>query len=113
VNDKELYQQKMQARLDEWNAEIQKLRAKSSRASADVRLNINRQIRLLERDIEEAKVKLWEIAAAGEDAWESIKDGGEGAWDSLKSGVTNAATKLKRGALWRNRFGMGRCGVLE
>ena len=29
MNDKELYQQKMQARLDEWKAEVDKLKAKS------------------------------------------------------------------------------------
>jgi septal ring factor EnvC (AmiA/AmiB activator) len=96
MKDKELYQQKMQARLDEWNAEIHKLKAKSSRASADVQLDINRQIRLLERDIEDVKAKLREIATAGEDAWESIKGGVEDAWGSLKSGVTDAATRLRR-----------------
>lgn len=96
MKDKELYQQKMQARLDEWNAEIHKLKAKSSGASADVQLDINRQIRLLERNLEEAKTMLRESAAAGEDAWESIKKGFEDAWGSLKSGVTDAATKLKR-----------------
>jgi hypothetical protein len=96
MKDKELYQQKMQARLDEWNAEVHKLKAKSSRASADVQLDINRQIRLLERNLEEGKTMLREIAAAGEDAWESIKEGFEDAWGSLKSGVTDAATKVKR-----------------
>ncbi len=96
MNDKELYQQKMQARLDEWKAEVDKLKAKSSGASADAQLDINRQIRALERKIEEGKGKLSEIAAASEDAWESIKDGVESAWDALKSGVTDAAAKLKR-----------------
>ena len=96
MNDKELYQQKMQARLDEWKAEVNKLKAKLSGASADAQLDINQQIRVLERNIEEGKVKLSEIAAAGEDAWESIKEGVESAWDSLKSGVTDAAAKFKR-----------------
>jgi len=96
MNDRDLYQQKMQARLNEWNAEVDKLKAKASGASADVQLDINEQIRVLERNIEEGKGKLSEIAAAGEDAWESIKEGVESAWDSLKSGVTDAAAKLKK-----------------
>lgn len=96
MNDKELYQQKMQARLDQWKADVDKLKAKSSGASADVQLDINRQIRVLERNIEEGKAKLSEVAAAGEDAWESIKEGVESAWDALKSGVTDAAKKLKQ-----------------
>jgi len=96
MNDKELYQQKMQARLDEWKAQVDKLKAKSSGASADAQLDVNKQIRVLERNIEEGKAKLSELTEASEDAWESIKEGVESAWDSLKSGVTDAAAKLKR-----------------
>lgn len=96
MQDKELYEQKMQARLDESKAQVDKLKAKASGASADAQLDINRQIRVLERNIEEGKAKLSEIAAAGEDAWESIRDGVESAWDALKSGVTDAAAKLKK-----------------
>ena len=95
MDDRELYIKKMQARLDGWKAEIDKLKAKASGASADVQLDINRQIRLLERNIEEGKAKLSELTAAGEGAWESIKEGVESAWDSLKSGVADAAAKLK------------------
>jgi hypothetical protein len=95
VTDKELYQQKMQARLDEWKADVEKLKAKASGASADVQLDMNKQIRVLERNIEEGKAKLSELAAAGEDAWESIKEGVESAWGSLKSAATDAAAKFK------------------
>ena len=96
MNDKELYQQKMKARLDEWEADVDKLKAKASGASADVQLDMNRQIKALERNIEEGKAKLSELAEAGEDAWESIKDGVESAWDSLKSAATDAASKFKK-----------------
>lgn len=96
MNDKELYQQKMQARLDELKADVDKLKAKASGASADVQLDINRQIEVLERKIDEGKAKLSELAGAGEDAWESIKDGVESAWDSLKSAATDAASKFKK-----------------
>lgn len=95
MNDRELYQRKMQARLDESKAEIDKLKAKASGASADVQLDINRQIRVLERNIQEGRAKLSEIASAGEDALESIKEGVESAWDSLKSAATDAVAKFK------------------
>ena len=95
MDDRELYNKKMQARLDEWRAEIIRLKARGSGASADVQLDINRQVRLLEHNVEEGKAKLSELASAGEDAWESIKEGVESAWDSLKSGVADAAAKLK------------------
>lgn len=95
MTDKELYQQKKQAQLDEWKAEVAKLKAKASGASADAQLEMNKQIKALESQIEENKAKLSELSKAGEDAWESLKEGVESAWDSLKSGVSDAAAKFK------------------
>ena len=93
--DKELYQRKMQAQLDEWKADVDKLRARASRASADTQLKMNEQIRALDSKIAEGKVKLSELSGVGEDAWESIREGVESAWDSLKSAVSDAAVKFK------------------
>jgi hypothetical protein len=39
MNEKELYQQKKQAQLDEWKAEVDKLKAKASGASADAQMD--------------------------------------------------------------------------
>ena len=95
MSDKEIYLQKMRAQLDEWKADVDKLKAKASKASADARLEKNRQIEVLESKIEEGKTKLSELSIAGEDAWESLKEGVESAWDSLKSAVSDAAVKFK------------------
>ena len=96
MNEKELYQQKKQAQLDEWKAEADKLKAKASGASADAQLEFNKQIEALEGKIEEGKTRLSEFADASEDAWESIKEGVESAWDSMKSALSDAAAKLKK-----------------
>ena len=96
MNEKELYQQKKQAQLDEWKAEVDKLKAQASGASADAQLELNKQIEALEGKIEEGKTKLAEIADASEDAWESIKEGVESAWDSIKSAFSDAAAKFKK-----------------
>ena len=96
MNDKELYQQKKQAQLDEWKAEVDKLKAKASGASADAQLELNKQIKALEGKLEEGKTNLAAIANASEDAWESIKEGMESAWDSIKSAFSDAAAKFKK-----------------
>ena len=95
MSDKELYLQKMRAQLDEWKADVDILKAKASRTSADAQLKMNKQIEMLESKIEEGKTKLSELSSASEDAWESLKEGVESAWDSLKSAVSDAATKFK------------------
>jgi hypothetical protein len=95
MSDKELYLQKMRAQLDEWKADVDILKAKASRTSADAQLKMNKQIEMLESKIEEGKTKLSELSSASEDAWESLKEGVESAWDSLRSAVSDAAAKFK------------------
>lgn len=96
MNERELYQQKKQAQLDEWTAEVDRLRAEASGASADAQLELDREIEALEGKIEEGKTKLAEIAEASDDTWESIKDGVESAWDSMKFAFSDAAAKFKK-----------------
>ena len=86
MGDKELYQQKMKAQLDLWEAEIDK---------ADAKLKLNKQIKSLESEIKEGKVKLSALAEATDDAWHSIKEGVESAWSSLTTAVGDAVEKFK------------------
>lgn len=96
MSDKELYRQKRQAQLDQWRAEVDKLKAKASGVSADVQLEMNQHIKGLESKIEEGKLKLSQLVAASDEAWESMKDGVESAWETLKSAAGDAATKFKK-----------------
>jgi len=95
MNEKVLYQQKMQAQLDEWLAKIIILKARSKAASADVQLEMNKQIKALENLIEKGKSKLSALAKSSEGAWESLKDGMESAWVTMKSAVNEATLKFK------------------
>ena len=95
MSKKELYKQKMQAQLDEWEAEVDRFKAKASGASANVQLELNKEINALKGKIAQGKTKLAEIADASEDAWESIKEGVDSAWDSLKAAVSDAKAKFK------------------
>ena len=84
MSDRKLYQQKKEAQLNEWQADIDKLKAKTSMASADVQIEMNKQIDILEKKIDEGKTKLSDLADAADDMYESMKEGVESAWDSLK-----------------------------
>ncbi len=83
--DEELYQQKAQATLDGWKADLEKLKSKASGASADAQLELNEKIRELQPQIEAAQAKLAELESSGDEAWESVKEGVESAWSSLRS----------------------------
>lgn len=95
MTDRKLYEQKMQAQIDEWQAEIDKLKAKASGASADAQLELNKQVDELQSKVDQGKDKLSELAAASDDAWESVKDGVESAWGSLDSAFRDAAARFK------------------
>lgn len=95
MNEKELYKQKFQAQLDEWKADIAKLKAKASGAEADVQIAMNKQVEALERRLDDARAKLSELAGASEETWDSFKKGAESAWDSLKSAVNDAVSRFK------------------
>lgn len=92
---KKAYEDKLQAQLDEWNAEIGKLKARADKAGADAKLEYYKQIENLREQQQEAKAKLDELRRAGEDAWEDLKAGMENAWDSLGKAVKTAASRLE------------------
>jgi hypothetical protein len=95
MSEKELYQKKIQAQLDEWKAELAKTKAKAAGASADAQLELNKEIKEMEGKIDEGEQKLAELSEASDVAWESIKDGFEASWKSLKTGFQEAASKFK------------------
>jgi uncharacterized protein YfiM (DUF2279 family) len=95
MNEKELYRQKHQAQLDEWKAEVARLRARAARAKADAQIEMNKHVKELDHRMHEAGAKLAELAAAGEEAWDTARKNVETTWDALKAGVTAAAAKFK------------------
>ncbi len=95
MNDKSLFEQKKQAELDLWSADMDKLKAKASMASADVQLKINEHIRDLEDKYDDGKSKLSQLKESAEDKYEAMKDGVESAWDKLASGFNDVKAKFK------------------
>lgn len=96
MREKELYQQKIQAKVDEWKAEAEKLRAKAKGADADARLEANRKADELDRKVASAKERLTEVREASEDKWESVKARVDAAWDTLTSEVRELAGRIGR-----------------
>lgn len=92
---KESYQQKLQAQMDEWSAEIDKLKARADKQNADVKLEYYEQIEGLRVKQKAATDKLSALMSASDDAWEELKAGVESAWFTLGEAVDRAAEKFK------------------
>lgn len=95
MSKRDIYQQKIEAQLDEWSAEIDKMKAKAAKAEADAQLAYKDRITELRQKQQVALEKLQEFREAGEDAWEDLKAGVELAWDSLGEALNSAKTRSK------------------
>jgi hypothetical protein len=92
---KDAYQQKIEAQLDEWKAEIDKMKARAKKADADGQVEYYKQIEELRMKQDAARAKLSELKRAGEGAWEDLKSGMELAWDSLGDAMKSARSRFK------------------
>lgn len=94
MGSKEAYEKKLQAQLDEWNAEIAKLKAKADKAEAEARIEYYNKVEELRAMQETARSKLAEIKAAGDDAWQDLKEGLDQAWEDLGKAVKAARSRF-------------------
>ena len=96
MNEKrKAYEEKLDAQLNEWNAQIALLKARADKAKAEAKIEYYKTIDTLQHRQDEARTKLRELKAAGDEAWEDIKTGAEKAWDEVKSAFQDAISKFK------------------
>ena len=94
MDEKTAYRRKLEARLDQWRAEIDKLRARAVEAGADASLEYRKQIDRLHGRQEAARDRLKEIDEASGEAWKDLRAGLEKAWDDLESAVSQARKRF-------------------
>ena len=67
MTTKEAYLKKAHAKLDEWNADLDKMKAKLSAADADAKVKLNDTVKKLETQRDEMKQKLVELERADDE----------------------------------------------
>jgi predicted nucleic acid-binding Zn-ribbon protein len=95
MSSREAYAQKMKAKIDEWNADIEKFEARTRQAEAGMKVKYEEQLAAMRQQREHAREKMRELEAASEDAWESLRHGMESAWDSMSKAFRDAADRFK------------------
>ena len=94
MNEKNAYEQKQQARLHEWAAEIDKLKAKAEKAKADVKIELMDDIKEAEAMQQKVEKRLEELRSSTNDAWADLKSGLDEAVESLGSSLRSAASRF-------------------
>ena len=92
---KESYQQKIQEQLDEWRADIDRLKEMAKNATAETKLKYQENIDRLELKMEEGRSKLKDLKESGADAWEAVKEGADSIWDTMKATFAEVKERLK------------------
>ncbi len=95
MSSRDEYIRKMQAKLDEWNAEIDTLAAKGSEVTADVKKEYHAQIESLKAKQVVARQKIEELQQAGESAWGDLKSGADLAWTAIGEAIDSARSRFK------------------
>lgn len=90
-----MYIQKLHAKIDEWNSDIDRLSAKADQVEADARSDYRKQVDILKqkrRDIEE---KLKDLNRSGDAAWKDLKSGIDMAWEAMNHAVQSATSRFR------------------
>lgn len=93
---RDAYVQKLKARLDEWNAEIDRLAAKADQAEAESRIEYENRMEDLRAKRKDVEDKMTELQQAGESAWKDLKQGLENSWEILKRSFARAKSEFDR-----------------
>ena len=95
MKSRDEYVRKMQAKLEEWNTEIDTLSARADEVTADVRKEYSEQIEALKAKQAAARQKIEELQHAGESALGDMKSGIELAWTALGEAIDSARSRFK------------------
>lgn len=96
MEERELYEKKQRARLEEWEADLDKMKARVSKAGADAQLSLKRRLEELERKVQDGRSRLEELTEAGESRWEAARERIDNALEALKVGLAEARQELDR-----------------
>ncbi len=92
--EKNAYEQKAQAKIDELSAKIDVLNAKKDAAKADTKIEYEKKIKELDSLKNEVKEKLTSIKNSSDDAWEELKSGFEKSSKIMEDTINSALSKF-------------------
>jgi predicted nucleic acid-binding Zn-ribbon protein len=94
MSEKDQYAKKAKAKIDEWNADIDKMKVKMDAAEADAKIEYQQQLDEMRAQRDEAEAKLKEVREAGDEAWDDMKAGVDKAWSSISDAFERARSRL-------------------
>ena len=94
MTSRDEYLEKFKAKLDDWNAEINKLERDAREVQADAKAQYEKQIASLREMRDDAQKKYSEMQTATTEAWDAMMQGTENAWQAWMSAFEEARSKF-------------------
>lgn len=94
MTERDAYIAKMRAEIDAIDARIKELSAKTNRARADARVEMQHKLDDLREKRSELDERMEALRGASSQAWADVKTGFEHAWGELKSSVESAVRRF-------------------
>jgi Skp family chaperone for outer membrane proteins len=88
---REEFQTKLDARLNELDAEIAKLREKGRDRKDEAKAKWDQKMTELETKRDAARAKLAEVGRSSAEAWKDVRKGAQSAWDDLDKAFRDAS----------------------
>lgn len=95
MSTKDAYKAKIEAEIELAQAKLVTWKAKAKNLSADLRIEFNKEVGIVEKNVNALKSNLKDIANAGEDSWEKLKTSGETALDSIAKYIKSISNRIK------------------
>ena len=94
MSSRDEYLEKFKAKLDEWNAEIDKLEDHARQTQADAKTQYDKQLESMREMRDDAQKKYIEMQEATAEAWDAMLQGTEMAWKTWINAFEDARSKF-------------------
>ena len=94
MKNREAYVQKLHAKIDEWNADIDRLKEKANQVEATSKVEYQKQIETLKNKRDEIEEKISEINRSDEDAWQDLRVGIDLALEAMSEAIKSAKSRF-------------------
>ena len=92
----ELYQQKYEAKMHEWSAKLEGLKARTESMTVQAKLDIKPSIDAAHDKYEAVKAKFSELREASAERWEELVADIDRAWEECKAAVEGAYRAIEK-----------------
>ena len=96
MSKKDEYFAMMESQIRKWDAEVDKLKARSDLMNAEARIKYEEQLKAMRANRDAATRKLQEMRTASEAAWQNMQAGMDASWASMKNALEKASSQFKK-----------------